>query len=338
MWLLSSTLLSSVTALSPEMHGFLFQPYTFCGFFFNYPPSSPSKRMYEWSHMRFIFLVSVWRGLSTPSWRWWRLSFASFTITKRKKMFGIYTPQLPRLLWISDQCPICNTSRCRRGYEPYEEHIISFSPINTYISPISYNFYCIPNFQYFIIKFDGIVVSSNTGITAVLSFVQGRVGPEVPDHDNVPKLKHVVTAKTLTVVDDIFPILQSYIDSEAGMKLDLHSEPFTHKSVEGPFIRSDLGNLEFWNNFCKWTSRYDQIWFFFFQFVSEQNIMVYYHKSSFILHSQDIQRMDALKKIIVLNPHEQPRVAIDTTLRHRFICWTVEFICLNFASLLSWNR
>ena len=35
------------------------------------------------------------------------------------------------------------------------------------------------------------------------------------------------------------------------------------------------------------------------------------------------------------NPHEELCVAVYSTLGHRFLRWTVKFICLDFASLLG---
>jgi len=39
--------------------------------------------------------------------------------------------------------------------------------------------------------------------------------------------------------------------------------------------------------------------------------------------------------LICVNPDKQPRVTIYSTSGHRFLRWTVEFVCVNFTSLLD---
>lgn len=50
--------------------------------------------------------------------------------------------------------------------------------------------------------------------------------------------------------------------------------------------------------------------------------------------------IDTLVFLIVVvwfNPHKEFRVAVYPTLGHRFLRWTIKFVCLDFASLLGWN-
>ncbi|KAF8815974.1 hypothetical protein BYT27DRAFT_6482751 [Phlegmacium glaucopus] len=117
---------------------------------------------------------------------------------------------------------------------------IPFDIINAFLhllTPSDNHFFYLPNLQYFAIKRDHIAhiygnhVHHVISDTALSAFIQGRVGPQVPD--NIPKLKHVVIDKSYTVANNILPILQPYVD--AGMKLDLTYKPI-FKEAKAPSI------------------------------------------------------------------------------------------------------
>ncbi|KAF8815971.1 hypothetical protein BYT27DRAFT_7248664 [Phlegmacium glaucopus] len=119
---------------------------------------------------------------------------------------------------------------------------IPFDIINTFLhllTPSNNHILYLPNLQYFKIKprfVYGGHVRRDISDTALSAFIQGRVGPQVPD--NIPKLKHVVIDKNYTVVNNILPILQPYVD--AGMKLDLTYKPIL--KIKTPLIQPNEGH------------------------------------------------------------------------------------------------